>query len=175
VHHSTSIATKLSFPQLSVRQPFVAAHILGFIPWPFQWKTWWDQRSESGSHASPTITREPHSSPSALEPVLAHPDHPFTFWTSWSQSLLVLDCIKIGHTAINPLSSLRSETLSTLVLDWSECYSFTHFYCPLTPDPAEITREHFANSIEPSTLLAHQATSLSTFLRAEIGHEFCRN
>ena len=118
---------------------------------------------------------EPHSSPTALEPVLAYLDHPFASWASWSQSLLVLDGSKIGRTASNPFSSPRSETLPTLVLDWPECYSFTHFRCPLTPDPAEITREHFASCIEPLILLAHQAMPLSTFLRAEIWHEFCGN
>jgi hypothetical protein len=79
-----SLATKLSFPQSPVCRPCVGDLTLGFSPWPIPWKTWWDQPSDSGSHASLTTTREPHSSPPTLEPVLAHPDHPPASWASWS-------------------------------------------------------------------------------------------
>ena len=174
-HHYIPIVTKPSLPQFSGRRPFVVDLLLGFSPWPILWQTWLDQLSESGSqvfsHYNLGATQLPH----CLRANLGLPRTSFASWASWSQSLLVLDGSKIGRTASNPFSSPRSETLPTLVFDWPECSSFTHFRCPLTPTLPKSLCAHFASCIEPLILLAHQATPLSTFLRAEIWHEFCGN
>jgi hypothetical protein len=149
VHHYIPLATKPSLPQFYGLRPFGIDLLLGFSPWPILWQKWLDQLSDFGSQVSPTTILKPHSFPAALEPILAYPEHPLASWASWSQFLLVLDVSKLGHTASKPFSSPRSETLPTLAFDWPECSSFTHFRCPLTPDPAEITLAHFASCIDP--------------------------
>jgi hypothetical protein len=105
VYYSASLAAKLSFLEMCARQPSLAASMVGFTPWPSEWKVWWEQPFGSVSLTPPTSTQEPHSSLDNLELVLAPFPHPFTSWTSRFQFLLVPDDTKIGHTAFNPFSS----------------------------------------------------------------------
>jgi hypothetical protein len=173
--YSTSLAAKLSFLDICARKPSIAALMVGFTPWPPQWKEGWEQPFGSCYLTPPTLTQEPHSSLDNPEPVMAHFRHPFTSWTSRFQFLLAPADTKSGHTAFNPFSSSRNETFSTRVLDWSEFNPLSHSHAPSTLDPAEITRVHFASCIDTFHLLAHQATPLFTSLRGEIGHELWWN
>ena len=84
-HHYIPIVTKPSLPQLFGLRPFAVDLLLGFSPWPILWQKWLDQLSESGSQVSPTTILEPHSFPTALEPILAYPEHP----------------LRLGHLGLN--------------------------------------------------------------------------
>ena len=169
--HYISLAPKLYYPQSFVRRPFVVDSMLGFSPRPILWQTWWDQPSDSVPHAPSTSTREPHSSHLAFEPALFHSDHPCAPWTSRSHFLPAPADTKSGHTALNPLSSSRNETFTSLALGGSDFNPLSHSHAPSNPVPAEITCVHFVRCIYNPHLLAQPATPLLTLWKGEIEHE----
>ena len=141
---------------------------------PILWKTWWNHSSDSVPQAFPTPTQEPYSSPGASEPAVVPLYHSHNPWPSWSLVLIAPVDIKSGHTALNPLSSLRNETPASSAPNGSVFYLLSHSHAPTNSDPAEITWLHFFSCIYNPNSLAQPATPLSTTWKGEIKHESWR-
>ena len=127
---------------------------------------------KTGSHVLSSILWEPHSSPTASEPILAYPGHHLAFWAPSPQFLVASHGQVFRATPHYPISSPRSAISQNLASIGPECSSFMSSLCPPGTYPDELTCEPSARCSAPLISLVHQATPPPTSLRADFWHGF---
>jgi hypothetical protein len=169
--HPTSSATKLYSHYFLARRHCMFDLMLEKSFRPIMGKTWLDHSSDLSSQAFPNPTQEPYSSPGALEPAVITLYQSHKPRTSWSPFLSTPVDTNSGHTALNPLSSLRNDTSANSTPKGSAFNSLSCLHAPSNSDLAEITWLHFVGCIYNLNSLAQPATPLSTTWKGEIEHE----